>query len=115
MNDDQFTPTLDTLEQHERATEDASAEIPLRLPLYGRAPDPEVIREARLQAGITQDAAARLVYATPGAWSHWELGRAQMMAAVWELFCCKIARQAWYDRKMIVMGLPVGGPPAGAR
>jgi DNA-binding XRE family transcriptional regulator len=106
MNEDQL---VDTLKQHADATEQAPADAPLRLPVYGNPPEAEVLREARLQADMTQDAAARLVFATKGAWAQWEAGRAQMSAAAWELFCCKIARQAWYDRKMVVMGLPVGG------
>jgi DNA-binding transcriptional regulator YiaG len=106
MNDTTLAPIADTLEQHEHATEHAPADAPLRLPLYGQPPTSEVLREARLQADITQDIAARLVFTTKGAWSHWEIGRAQMSAAAWELFCCKVGRQAWYDRKMPSVTLP---------
>jgi DNA-binding transcriptional regulator YiaG len=52
-------------------------------------PDPTTIRAARAQAGLTQEAAAALVYSTERAWQKWEAGDARMHPAMFELFSLK--------------------------
>ena len=49
----------------------------------------ESIKEARENAGLTQTAAAALVYSTCRAWQKWEAGDARMHPAIFELFCIK--------------------------
>ena len=52
----------------------------------GLAPTPAVIRSAREAAGLTQTAAAALVYSTCRAWQKWEAGDARMHPGLFELF-----------------------------
>ncbi len=54
-------------------------------------PTPEQIREIRLASGLTQTAAAKLVYCTLAAWQKWEDSTGgdsarTMPAAAWALF-----------------------------
>ncbi len=54
-------------------------------------PTPEQIRETRLASGLTQTAAAKLVYCTLAAWQKWEDSTGGdsarvMPAAAWALF-----------------------------
>lgn len=49
-------------------------------------PSPEVIRAARLAAGLTLAQAAALVHTSVRAWSQWEAGDRRMHPAMWELF-----------------------------
>ena len=53
-------------------------------------PGPDVIKLGRTAAGLTQSQAAQLVYVTAGAWQKWELGKAKMRPAIFELFMLKI-------------------------
>jgi len=55
------------------------------------SPTPAVIKEAREIAGLTQTAAASLVYSTCRAWQQWEAGDRRMHPAMWELFRIKSA------------------------
>lgn len=55
----------------------------------GKNPTPAEIRAAREAAGLTQDAARHLVYASLRAWEEWEAGRQRMHPGLWELFCIK--------------------------
>ena len=57
-----------------------------REPSAARNPTPTEIRSARERAGLTQRAAAELIYCTPGAWQQWELGQRRMHPAYWRLF-----------------------------
>lgn len=52
-------------------------------------PGAAVIKLSRNAAELTQAQAAQLVYVTPGAWQKWELGKAKMHPAMWELFLLK--------------------------
>jgi len=44
------------------------------------------VRAARLDAGLTQTAAARRVYVALRTWQQWEAGDARMPLAAWHLF-----------------------------
>lgn len=52
-------------------------------------PTPKDIRRARECAGLTQTAAARLIYSTLRTWQGWELGERRMHPAFFELFTTK--------------------------
>ncbi|MDR3352761.1 MAG: helix-turn-helix domain-containing protein [Zoogloeaceae bacterium] len=52
-------------------------------------PTPQQIREARQQAGLSQEAAADLVCVSRRAWQFWEAGQRSMSETTWELFCLK--------------------------
>jgi DNA-binding transcriptional regulator YiaG len=52
-------------------------------------PNPEQIKEARLKAGLSQTAAAELIYSTYRTWQDWEAGKAKMHEGLWELFLLK--------------------------
>ena len=49
----------------------------------------EEIKAAREATGLTQTAAAALVYSTCRAWQKWEAGDARMHPAIFELFVIK--------------------------
>jgi putative transcriptional regulator len=49
-------------------------------------PNPDRVREARLQAGLTQSEAASVVHSTGRRWREWEAGDHRMPPASWELF-----------------------------
>ena len=51
-----------------------------------KAPQPEQIRAAREQAGLTQEQAAALIGYTMRAWQEWEAGNRGMRKALFELF-----------------------------
>lgn len=53
-------------------------------------PTPQQIREARTESGLTQKAAAELIYKTAKAWRNWEAGIRGMDYALWELFLLKV-------------------------
>jgi DNA-binding transcriptional regulator YiaG len=60
----------------------------------GANPKPAEIRAAREAAGLTQSAAAELVYSTLRTWQDWETDGAQnrrMHPAIWELWLIKTA------------------------
>ena len=53
-------------------------------------PTPEMIRAARVAAGLTQTEAAAVVHRPSyRTWQDWERGRAQMPLDAWELFLLK--------------------------
>ncbi|MGL4574548.1 MAG: helix-turn-helix domain-containing protein [Burkholderiaceae bacterium] len=55
-----------------------------------RQPTPAEIKDARIRAHLTQQAAAELVHrATRGRWAAWEAGTHEIDLAVWELFLIK--------------------------
>lgn len=58
----------------------------------GSHPAPEQVRAARDAAGLTQTAAAALVYSTLSAWQRWEQGDRRMHPGLWELFRIKTAQ-----------------------
>ncbi|HEX9391468.1 MAG TPA: helix-turn-helix domain-containing protein [Usitatibacteraceae bacterium] len=53
------------------------------------SPAPPAIRAAREAAGLTQTAAAELIYSTLRTWQDWEKGVARMHPAFWELWRLK--------------------------
>jgi DNA-binding transcriptional regulator YiaG len=55
-------------------------------------PAPEQIKEARLEAGLTQTQAGALLHTTVRVWQQWEAGDRAMHPAFWELFCLKTAK-----------------------
>lgn len=65
-----------------------------RTPSPGTAPKPTEIRAAREAAGLTQTAAAVLVYSTLRTWQDWEAEgdtNRRMHPAIWELWQIKTA------------------------
>lgn len=65
-----------------------------------RNPTPQEIRAAREAAGLTQTAAAALVYSTLRAWQGWEAepgtpGHRRMHPQIWEAFCVKAGLTDW--------------------
>lgn len=52
-------------------------------------PFPDEIRNVRETAGLTQTAAAALIYCKLRTWQDWEAGVARMHPALWELFNIK--------------------------
>jgi DNA-binding transcriptional regulator YiaG len=52
-------------------------------------PTPDQIRTVRQSAGLSQTAAATLIYSTLRTWQDWEAGKAKMHAGLWELFQIK--------------------------
>jgi DNA-binding transcriptional regulator YiaG len=57
-----------------------------RSPSPARNPDPGAIRDAREAAGLSQTAAAALIYSTMRTWQDWEAGVARMHPGLFELF-----------------------------
>ena len=55
------------------------------------APDPAEVKAAREAAGLSQTAAAALVYSGLRTWQQWEAGVRRMHPGLWELFRLKIA------------------------
>jgi len=55
-------------------------------------PTPLDIRKARLNAGLSQSAAAALIYSTLRTWQDWEAGNARMHPGLFELFCIKLGK-----------------------
>lgn len=58
-------------------------------PSAARNPTPQEIAEARERAGLTQKAAAELVYTPVRTWEGWEMGKSPMHPAAFELFIAK--------------------------
>ena len=56
-------------------------------------PTKEQVRAAREAAGLTQTAAARLIYSTMRAWQEWEAGNRRMHPGLWELYQIKLANR----------------------
>lgn len=52
-------------------------------------PAPAEVRGARESAGLTQTAAAALIYCSLRGWQEWESGGRRMHPAMWELFRLK--------------------------
>ncbi|OUI99541.1 helix-turn-helix domain-containing protein [Acetobacter cibinongensis] len=52
-------------------------------------PTPQQIKDARNAAGLTQQAAANLLYVQKLAWARWEAGSRAMHPAFYELFRLK--------------------------
>lgn len=61
------------------------------------SPTPAEIKSARTASGLSQSAAAALIYSTLRTWQDWEAGKAHMHPGLWELFQTKKPR-SWNDR-----------------
>lgn len=55
-------------------------------------PTKEQVKQVRLDAGLSQTEAARLVSSSLRTWQYWEAGTFKMPAAKWELFQNKVSR-----------------------
>lgn len=66
-------------------------------PKPGRNPSPEEIASARSKSGLTQAAAAKLVYKSEIAWKKWEGGDRRMPPDTWELFLIKLGNLSTPD------------------
>lgn len=63
-----------------------------------KAPDPAMIRAARIAAELTQAEAAELVHlGSATRWSEYERGAQAMDAARWELFLIKIGAHPGFE------------------
>ena len=54
-----------------------------------KQPTKEEIKQARINAGLTQTKAASIVHSGCREWQRWEAGDVRMSAATWELFLIK--------------------------
>lgn len=54
-----------------------------------KKPEPEQVRQVRLDANLTQTQAAKVVYVDLRSWQRWETGDIQIPQAAWELFLIK--------------------------
>lgn len=63
-----------------------------RVGTAARNPAPDEVRSTREAAGLSQTAAAELIYSTLRTWQDWEAGKARMHPAFFELFRINIAR-----------------------
>ena len=50
---------------------------------------PEVLKQARIESGLTQTQAAELIHSKLRTWQDWEAGKAKMHLGLWELFLIK--------------------------
>lgn len=57
-----------------------------------KPPNPKRIKQARLNAGLTQTQAAALIYKSLRTWQQWEAGDREMDLALFELFELKVSR-----------------------
>jgi transcriptional regulator with XRE-family HTH domain len=55
-------------------------------------PTPELIKQTRKEAKLTQTKAATLIHKKLRAWAQYEAGDRKMDPAYWELFLIKIAK-----------------------
>jgi DNA-binding transcriptional regulator YiaG len=58
-----------------------------------KSPSPQKVKDARKEAGLTQTAAASLIFCNLGTWAKWESGKRKMHPAFWELFFIKTQRK----------------------
>lgn len=63
-----------------------------KAPNPARNPTPDEVRAMRAAAGLTQAAAAALLYSSERAWQDWEGGQRRMHPAFVELFRIRIER-----------------------
>lgn len=63
-----------------------------RIAAPGRNPKPAEIRAAREAAGLSQTAAAALVYCTLSGWQRWEQGERRMHPAIYNWFLIAVGR-----------------------
>lgn len=56
-------------------------------------PTGQQLKQARQEAGLTQEQAARMVWKTLNCWQKWEAGQRPVCPACWELFGIKSKRK----------------------
>lgn len=61
-------------------------------PSLAANPSPETIRAERERLGLSQTAAAAVIYSSMRAWQEWEAGTRRMHPAMWELWQIKTER-----------------------
>ncbi len=64
----------------------------------GSNPFPSEITAKRAEYGLSQKAAADLLFTTSRVWQQWELGERRMHPAFWELFTIKAEQQYGHYR-----------------
>ena len=64
----------------------AQIRFPARLLDIGGSPDPTEVLGRRINANITQQEAADMLYTSKRAYQQWEYGDRAMLPAVWALF-----------------------------
>ncbi len=57
-------------------------------------PRPDEIIGTRINAGLTQQQAAKKIYSTLRTWQHWEAGESRMHPGLWELFKIKTGEKS---------------------
>lgn len=62
-------------------------------PVLDDSPLPGQIKAIRVQAGLRQQDAARLIQATCRAWEDWEQGQSRMHPGLWAYFLIQVQRQ----------------------
>ena len=60
-------------------------------------PTPEEIKQARLAAGLTQAASAKLVYSNVRTWERWESADRRMHSAIFDYFLIKTRQKKMED------------------
>ena len=63
--------------------------LPPQPPAFDGPPEPAQVRQSRLELGITQEQAARLVHIATRSWQKGEQGSQKIHPAVWELWCLR--------------------------
>ena len=71
-------------------------------------PTPEQIKQSRMDAGLTQTAAALHVYKTCRAWQQYEKGDRAMDLALFELFMIKVEKEEARLTRFIHLPLLLG-------
>ena len=61
-------------------------------PSLAANPSPETIRRHREELGLSQAAAAAIIYSAERSWQDWEAGARRMHPAFWELWMLKTER-----------------------
>lgn len=64
-------------------------------------PTPQQVKDARKAAGMSQELAARTIYASARAWQDWEGGQRRMPGGMLELFRLKTGQLALADIQIV--------------
>ena len=66
-----------------------------RNPSPARSPNGEEVKALRESLGLTEIAAANVIYSTPQVWAAYESGERRMHSGLWELFRIKVGVLPW--------------------
>lgn len=69
-----------------------------RMDAPGSTPKPAEIRALRESLGLSQTAAAKIVYSTLRSWQNWEAGDAKMHPAIWAWFRHSVNQGARHEK-----------------